>query len=204
VKSDRLRQIEGLCRDAGEREPGDRAAFLDDACAGDAELRREVDLRLAGPSPADGQATVTATGGSPRSPGQSVRSGRRALRSGPSGIRRMVGAVSQSLALRFRPAAAPDIRCARALGYYLHEAIQDRILRPTPLPPGVADWPAAWRYRPACARLLPSERELIVATIELGYSYEQLALATNQPSAEAARTAAKCALLRLAEEMSRA
>jgi serine/threonine-protein kinase len=40
---DRWRRIEQVCYEALAREPHDRAAFLDDACAGDAELRAEVE-----------------------------------------------------------------------------------------------------------------------------------------------------------------
>ena len=57
----------------------------------------------------------------------------------------------------------------------------------------------ASRYRSALARLEPSDQELIVGRLELGYSYEQLALATRRPSPDAARVAVKRAVLRLAD-----
>src|SRR5258708_231279 len=44
---ERLRQIEELYHSVREREPGQRAAFLADACQGDKELRREVESLLA-------------------------------------------------------------------------------------------------------------------------------------------------------------
>jgi serine/threonine protein kinase/cephalosporin-C deacetylase-like acetyl esterase len=43
----RWRQIERLCHEALERESSGRAAFLDEACAGDADLRREVESLIA-------------------------------------------------------------------------------------------------------------------------------------------------------------
>src|SRR5215510_7138101 len=46
TKEERWREIETLFHAAREREFGERAAFLDEACAGDEELRREVDSLL--------------------------------------------------------------------------------------------------------------------------------------------------------------
>ena len=59
-------------------------------------------------------------------------------------------------------------------------------------------------YEDALARLRPDEREAIIARVEIGYTYEELAEALGKPSAEAARKTARRALLRLAEEMNRA
>ena len=59
-------------------------------------------------------------------------------------------------------------------------------------------------YEEALGRLRPEEREAIIARIEIGYTYDELAEALGKPSAEAARKAARRALLRLAEEMNRA
>ena len=59
------------------------------------------------------------------------------------------------------------------------------------------------RYRAALVRLRPIDRRAIVASIELGYSYEQLALVLNKPSAPAARLAVRRALIRLGREMHR-
>jgi RNA polymerase sigma-70 factor (ECF subfamily) len=56
-------------------------------------------------------------------------------------------------------------------------------------------------YEEALGRLRPEEREAIIARIEIGYTYAELAEALGKPSAEAARKAARRALLRLAEEM---
>jgi RNA polymerase sigma factor (sigma-70 family) len=58
------------------------------------------------------------------------------------------------------------------------------------------------RYQAGLARLLPEDQELIVARLELGYSYEQVALATGRATPDAARMAVRRALLRLAAEMS--
>jgi RNA polymerase sigma factor (sigma-70 family) len=56
-------------------------------------------------------------------------------------------------------------------------------------------------YEKALARLKPMEREAIIGRVELGYSYEELALMLDKPTAEAARKTAQRALVRLAEEM---
>ena len=49
----------------------------------------------------------------------------------------------------------------------------------------------------------PDDQELIVARVEMGGSYEELAESLGKPTQEAARKAAKRALVRLAEEMAR-
>ena len=59
------------------------------------------------------------------------------------------------------------------------------------------------RYRRALTRLRPYDRDAILARLEHGYSYEQLALILNRPTAEAARLAVRRALVRLAREMQR-
>ena len=60
---------------------------------------------------------------------------------------------------------------------------------------------AAERYEAALQRLRPEERELIVARVEMGNGYEQIAAAHGKPSADAARMGVARALVRLAEEM---
>ncbi len=57
------------------------------------------------------------------------------------------------------------------------------------------------RYRAALKRLRPGDRDAIVARIELGYTYEQLALVLKKVTPEAARLSVRRALLRLADEM---
>ena len=59
------------------------------------------------------------------------------------------------------------------------------------------------RYEAGLKRLRRADRQAILASIELGYSYDQIALVLNKPSAEAARLAVRRALLRLGEEMAR-
>lgn len=60
------------------------------------------------------------------------------------------------------------------------------------------------RYRTALQRLRTADRAAIIARIELGYSYEQLALMLAKPTPQAARLAVRRALLRLDDEMRRA
>ena len=60
------------------------------------------------------------------------------------------------------------------------------------------------RYEQALARLTADEREAIIARIELGCSYAEMAEALGKPTPDAARKAASRALMRLAEEMERA
>jgi len=60
---------------------------------------------------------------------------------------------------------------------------------------------AVERYEAALQRLKPQEREGIVARIEMGYSYAEIAVMMGRPSADAARVAVSRALLRLAEEL---
>jgi RNA polymerase sigma factor (sigma-70 family) len=63
---------------------------------------------------------------------------------------------------------------------------------------------AVERYEAALQRLTADEREAIIARVEMGYSYEELAKALGKPTPDAARKAARRALVRLAEEMKRA
>jgi RNA polymerase sigma factor (sigma-70 family) len=59
------------------------------------------------------------------------------------------------------------------------------------------------RYRAALGRLKPSDRQLVVAHVELGYNNEQIALMTRRRRADSARVAVARALQRLAAEMDR-
>ena len=63
---------------------------------------------------------------------------------------------------------------------------------------------AVERYEQALQRLTAEEREAIIARVEMGYSYEELAEVLGKPTPDAARKAARRALVRLAEEMKRA
>ena len=74
---------------------------------------------------------------------------------------------------------------------------------PSPLEEAIGSQ-ALDKYERALERLRPEEREAIVARVELGLSYEELASALGKPTADAARKAAQRSLIRLAEEMDRA
>jgi RNA polymerase sigma-70 factor (ECF subfamily) len=59
-------------------------------------------------------------------------------------------------------------------------------------------------YKRALALLSEDDRALIVGRMELGYTYEQLAVMSRRPSAAAARMAVRRAVIKLAEQMARA
>ncbi len=109
-----------------------------------------------------------------------------------------------------------------ALQAYLRQALRNRIVdevrkaerRPGPDPidgrqPDRGASPleetigreAVERYEQALERLDTADREAIVARVELGFNYEQIARALDKPSRDAARMAVSRALLRLAREM---
>ena len=111
-----------------------------------------------------------------------------------------------------------------ALRAYLRQAIRNRVLdelrrhgrRPLHVPIDGANLAAEAglsplarllsreqeeRFHRAIDRLRAEDRELVIARLDLGYNYSQIALATGRPSPDAARMAVHRALLRLAEEM---
>ena len=133
--------------------------------------------------------------------------------------------VQDALAQTFKRLDAFEIRGVGALRAYLRQAVTNRIrdeLRRKGRQPIAADLDgmevdesespleqaigreAVERYERALQRLTPDEREVIIARVEQGYSYEELAEALGKPTSEAARKAARRALLRLAAEMGRA
>ena len=57
------------------------------------------------------------------------------------------------------------------------------------------------RYEAAMLRLRDTDREAIIARVELRYSYQELAVALGKPSADAARVAVARAVYRLAREI---
>jgi RNA polymerase sigma factor (sigma-70 family) len=59
------------------------------------------------------------------------------------------------------------------------------------------------RYERALATLRVEDREAIIGRVEMGYSYEELADVLGKPTSEAARKAARRALVRLTQEMDR-
>ena len=62
---------------------------------------------------------------------------------------------------------------------------------------------AVENYERALSRLDEDARTIVLARIEMGMSYEEIAAAANRPSAEAARKAVSRALHSLAREMAR-
>lgn len=58
------------------------------------------------------------------------------------------------------------------------------------------------RYEAALQRLRSDDREAIIARVELGASYDEMAQSLGKPSPDAARVAVGRALVRLAKEMS--
>jgi RNA polymerase sigma-70 factor (ECF subfamily) len=134
--------------------------------------------------------------------------------------------VQDTLTQTFRRIDHFEPRSVGALQAYLRQAILNRIrneLRRKGRHPATApldtDVPddevgspleqaigreAIERYERALNQLTPQDRAAIVARIELGYSYEELAQSLSKPTREAARKAACRALERLAREMARA
>jgi len=124
----------------------------------------------------------------------------------------------------FRRLDAVEVRRRGALQAYLRQAIQNRIrdefrsfnrhaphdpldsrapgLDPSPLDLAI-DAETKARYTKALSRLRQADQELLVGRLELGYSYEQLAVVTGRRSAEAVRVALRRTILKLADEMNR-
>ena len=132
--------------------------------------------------------------------------------------------IQDALMGTFRNVAQFTPRHDGALAAYLRHALHNRIhdevrkvhARPgrEPLDDGTRDdapspleeaigSEALGRYEEALTRLPEQDRELILARIELGLSYQEVADATDRASADAARMAVGRALVRLAKEMDR-
>jgi RNA polymerase sigma-70 factor (ECF subfamily) len=132
--------------------------------------------------------------------------------------------VQDTLIQTFKRIDSFEPRGVGALQAYLRQAVLNRIrdeLRRKRRRPGIGELDeleadraaspveqaigreAVDRYERALTRLRPEEREAIIARVEMGYSYEELAEALGKPSPDAARKAAERALVRLAEEMER-
>jgi len=58
------------------------------------------------------------------------------------------------------------------------------------------------RYERALAALRPVDREAVIARLELGFTYEEVANLLGKPTANAARMAVERALVRLIDELS--
>jgi RNA polymerase sigma-70 factor, ECF subfamily len=73
---------------------------------------------------------------------------------------------------------------------------------PSPLEEAIGQ-EALERYEDALSRLRPEDREAIIARIEMGLDYTEVAEALGKPSAGAANMAVSRALVKLAKEMAR-
>ena len=130
--------------------------------------------------------------------------------------------VQDTLLRTFSRMDAFEVRGVGALQAYLRQAVMNRLrdeLRRKGRAPAFVDVhdlniagqgspleeaigaEAVARYVAALARLEPEEREAIIGRVEMDYSYADLADMLGKPTADAARKAARRALLRLAEEM---
>ena len=131
--------------------------------------------------------------------------------------------VQESVIAALRRIEGFEARREGALQAYLRQALANRIKdvirykrrRPiqTELPENAADQGESpleqviglentERYEAAMLRLRDTDREAIVARVELRYSYQELAVALGKPSADAARVAVARAVYRLAHEIS--
>jgi RNA polymerase sigma-70 factor (ECF subfamily) len=132
--------------------------------------------------------------------------------------------VQETLVKTFQRLGDFEHRGAGALQAYLRQAVVNRVrdeLRKKGRRPGAAELDGhevdrgvspleaaigqetLARYERALAMLSAAEREAIIGRVEMGYSYEELADALGKPTSEAARKAARRALVRLAQEMDR-
>jgi RNA polymerase sigma-70 factor (ECF subfamily) len=130
--------------------------------------------------------------------------------------------VQETLLQTFQRIEAFDSRGEGALQAYLRQAVVNRIRdelrrakrRPSkneldsqaegsdrsPLEEAIGQQ-AIERYERALASLRREDRELVVARIELGYTYPEMAELLRKPTANAARMAAERAIIRLAKEL---
>jgi RNA polymerase sigma-70 factor (ECF subfamily) len=130
--------------------------------------------------------------------------------------------VQDTLLQTFKRVGDIEVRGPGALLAYLRQAVLNRVRdelrrhgrrpeetaldgleadqRRTPLEEAIGG-EAIERYERALGALTPHDREAIIGRIEMGYSYQELAEALGKPSAEAARKAARRALVRLVRQM---
>jgi len=130
--------------------------------------------------------------------------------------------VQETLLETFRKIDGFEHRGEGALRAYLRQAVMNRIRdelrranrRPPPveldetmIDPGLSPLEAAVgtqvveRYEAALQRLTDGDRELVIARVEMGLTYAELAAATGKPTADAARMAVSRALVQLAETL---
>ena len=79
-------------------------------------------------------------------------------------------------------------------------SVEEPALDPSPLERAVGRQLLS-RYDVALQRLRESDRELVIARVELGLDYQDIANLSGRPSAAAVRIAISRALVRLAAEM---
>lgn len=130
--------------------------------------------------------------------------------------------VQDTLLHTFQQIAGFEPRSEGALHAYLRQAVKNRIRdeirkrhrrgakegidsdvldhEPSPLEQAIGHQ-ALDRYEAALGRLREEERDILIGRIELGLTYDELAVASGKPSADAARKAAQRALVKLVEEM---
>jgi RNA polymerase sigma-70 factor, ECF subfamily len=130
--------------------------------------------------------------------------------------------VQEAMAQTFKRMDGFEHRGEGALQAYLRQAVMNRIrdelrranrrparaeLNDQPVDEGLSPLEAAIgveaveRYEAALQRLSEDDRALVVARVELGLNYPDLAVACGKPSADAARMAVGRALVRLAQEL---
>jgi RNA polymerase sigma factor (sigma-70 family) len=132
--------------------------------------------------------------------------------------------VQDTMLQTFKRIGDFEARGAGALQAYLRQALVNRVrdelrkrgrrpdstdldgleveARASPLEEAIGRESVA-RYERALATLRVEEREAIIGRVEMGYSYEELADVLGKPTSEAARKAARRALVRLTREMDR-
>jgi RNA polymerase sigma-70 factor (ECF subfamily) len=132
--------------------------------------------------------------------------------------------VQETLLQTFRRVDAFEARGEGAFQAYLRQAMLNRIRnelrrfnrrpdatmldsqkaadQPSPLEAAIGRQ-AMERYDAALMELKAEERELVIAKLEMGYDYEELAAAFGRPSPDAARKAVQRATVRLVETMRR-
>ena len=130
--------------------------------------------------------------------------------------------VQETLLQVFKHIDAFEHRGVGALRAYMRQALMNRIRnelrrserrpankslpedardeRPSPLEEAIGRQ-AEERYEAALACLKSEDREIVIARVELGLSYEEIAAATGRRSTNAARMAVVRALTRLIEEL---
>lgn len=89
---------------------------------------------------------------------------------------------------------------ARPVAEPIDTSVEDRALSPADL---AMDLEARDRYDAALSTLSPADRDAVIARVELGMTYQEIALALERSSADAVRMAIGRALVRLSREMGR-